>query len=240
MQSRIGLISCLGLLGFMVAMSAPALALVESTEVPPPQIRQTSSGSKGFLSGLGIRGFVHGGMLFHNAVQSFEAFAGESRGAVFGGGAQVTLGNGVFFQFSVEQSSKTGSRAFVHEGEVFSLGISSTVTLTPITFAGGYRFTGLGWLIPYGGGGYGSYGYKEESEFAESGEDVDERFGGFHVLGGAELTLWSGDALALAAAAEVEYSSVPDALGEGGLSQEFGEDNLGGTTLRIKFLVGRW
>lgn len=241
MQIRIRLISPVVLLGLVfVSTWTPSVALADSEKTPPPQIGQTSSGSGGFLSGIGIRGFVHGGIISLTASRSFEALTGEPTGDVFGGGAQVTLGNGVFFQFNVEQFKKTGNRAFIHEGQVFSLGISDTVTVTPITFGGGYRFTGLGRVVPYGGGGYGSYGYREESDFAESGEDVEERFGGYHVMGGAEFTFWASDTLALGVAAEIEYSSVPDALGEGGISKEFAEDDLGGTTFRVKFLVGRW
>jgi hypothetical protein len=179
-------------------------------------------------------------MISLTSSKSFEAFAGDSRGGLFGGGAQVTFGNGIFAQINVERFTKTGSRVFIHEGQVFSLGISSTVTVTPVTFGGGYRYTGLGRVVPYGGAGYGSYSYREESEFAESGENVEERFGGYYVSGGAEVTIWDGGMIALAAAGEIEYSSVPDALGEGGISQEFAEDDLGGTTFRIKFLVGRW
>jgi len=241
MQIRIRPLSPIVLVGFVVVSAwTSSVALAESDKTPPPQIGQTSSRSGGFLSGMGIRGFVHGGIISLTASQSFEALTGEPTGDVFGGGAQVTLGNGVFFQFNVEQFKKIGNRAFVHEGQIFSLGISDTVTVTPITFGGGYRFTGLGWVVPYGGGGYGSYGYREGSDFAESGEDVEERFGGYHIMGGAEFKFWSNDTLALGAAAEIEYSSVPDALGEGGLSKEFAEDDLGGRTFRIKFLVGRW
>ena len=43
----------------------------------------------------------------------------------------------------------------------------------------------------------------------------------------------------LAIGGEVAWSSVPDALGAGGVSAVFGEDNLGGTTIRIKATFGR-
>ena len=38
---------------------------------------------------------------------------------------------------------------------------------------------------------------------------------------------------------EVQYTTVPDALGMPGVSGEFGETNLGGLTFRVKVLVGR-
>jgi hypothetical protein len=37
----------------------------------------------------------------------------------------------------------------------------------------------------------------------------------------------------------VQYSSVSDILGQGGLSQELGEDNLGGVAVRFRLMVGR-
>jgi hypothetical protein len=90
-------------------------------------------------------------------------------------------------------------------------------------------------FIPFAGGGFSSYKYSETSDFSDPSEDVDERFHGLHVLGGAEyrVTRW------VTVGGEVLWSSVPDALGEGGVSAAFNEDNLGGTALRVKISVGR-
>jgi hypothetical protein len=38
---------------------------------------------------------------------------------------------------------------------------------------------------------------------------------------------------------DVVWTSVADAIGEGGASKAFGEDNLGGTSLRVKLVIGR-
>lgn len=76
--------------------------------------------------------------------------------------------------------------------------------------------------------------YRETSEFAESDEDIDERFNGFHIVGGAEYRVMKW----LAVGGEVLWSSV-DALGTGGVSEVFNENSLGGTTLRLKVTVGR-
>jgi hypothetical protein len=89
-------------------------------------------------------------------------------------------------------------------------------------------------LIPYVGGGFTSVKYRETSEFAESDEDIDERFNGFHIVGGAEYRVMKW----LAVGGEVLWSSV-DALGTGGVSEVFNENSLGGTTLRLKVTVGR-
>jgi hypothetical protein len=43
----------------------------------------------------------------------------------------------------------------------------------------------------------------------------------------------------LAVGGEVGWSSVADAIGQGGVSAHFNEDNLGGTSVRLKISVGR-
>jgi hypothetical protein len=40
-------------------------------------------------------------------------------------------------------------------------------------------------------------------------------------------------------AVEIQYTSVPNSIGAGGASAEFGESNLGGLQARVKLLVGR-
>jgi hypothetical protein len=85
------------------------------------------------------------------------------------------------------------------------------------------------------GGGWSSYRYTETSEFADPGEEVHERYGGFHLLGGAEVQVLQW----LSVGGEVAWSRVPNALGDSGVAADFGEDNLGGTSLRVKITIGR-
>jgi hypothetical protein len=89
--------------------------------------------------------------------------------------------------------------------------------------------------VPYAGGGWSSFAYEETSEFADAGDNVKERFNGWHLLGGAEfkVTQWLG------VGGEIVFSSIPDALGAGGVSEAFDESNLGGTSYRLKISVGR-
>jgi outer membrane protein W len=125
---------------------------------------------------------------------------------------------------------------FVSGSDVFPLGIPVDVEITPIEITGGWRFTTISSrLVPYAGAGWSSYAYKETSQFADADENVDERFNGWHILGGVELKLarWLG------VGGEVAYTSVPDALGAGGASEAFDETNLGGTSFRLKISVGR-
>jgi hypothetical protein len=116
------------------------------------------------------------------------------------------------------------------------LGIPLTVEITPLEITGGWRFKTLSSrFVPYAGAGWSSYAYSESSEFADPGENSDERFTGWHIVGGAEFRLarWLG------VGGEVVFSSVPNALGGGGVSEAFDEDNLGGTSYRLKISIGR-
>ena len=77
--------------------------------------------------------------------------------------------------------------------------------------------------------------YHESSEGSTSDDDVDDSFSGFHLLGGAEykITRWLG------VAGEASWTTVPDAIGEAGVSAFFDETDLGGTTIRFKITIGR-
>ena len=85
------------------------------------------------------------------------------------------------------------------------------------------------------GAGLGSYGYRETSEFSDAGENVDTRHSGTVLNGGAEFRLhrWVG------LGADVQYTHVPGILGLGGVSQQAGENDLGGVAVRVKLVVGR-
>jgi outer membrane protein W len=117
------------------------------------------------------------------------------------------------------------------------LGIPLTATITPLEITGGYRFTlhNLPKVRPYAAAGYGRYAYQETSSFADAGDDVDTSHSGFVVNGGAEFRLhrWAGLAV------DVQYSHVPGILGTGGVSQQAGENDLGGIAGRVRLIVGR-
>ncbi len=186
---------------------------------------------------IGVRGFGSVGGVTFSAAQSFDAVLGSSTGVNFGGGGQVTIPGGLYVEAFAWRFSARGERVFVGpDDEVFPLGIPTRVTLTPLELTGGYRFRNVSRrFVPYGGGGVSWYRYKETADFAESGDDLDDRFTGFHVLGGVEYRAhrWVG------VLGEVGWSSVPDALGAAGASAAFGEDDLGGAIFRVKVAVGR-
>jgi hypothetical protein len=224
MIRRYPFIAALALLGAMAA--SPVAAQTQTT-------RRASTPRS-----VEIGGYAMVGQFNFAASESFDAVLGTTSGVIFGGGATVGLPiGGLFVDVGAWQYSGSGERAFVADGEVFPVGIPLDVEIVPIEISAGWKFRirSLPKLLPYVAGGYTSFGYKETSPFAGSGEDVDERFGGYHLRGGAEfkLTTWLG------VAGEVAWTSVPDALGDGGVSAAFNEDNLGGTSFRARITVGR-
>jgi hypothetical protein len=87
-------------------------------------------------------------------------------------------------------------------------------------------------LVPYVGGGLLMLKYTETSDFAESSDNSAETFKGAVVFGGLDVPLTKR----LFVGGEVQYRSLRNALGSGGVSGHYGEKNLGGATVR--FLVG--
>ncbi|PWT81533.1 MAG: hypothetical protein C5B57_10240 [Blastocatellia bacterium] len=167
------------------------------------------------------------------AKTTFEAVFGDSFQRMFGGGALLAQ-RGVFLEIMVSRFKETGQRALLLNGETFGLNIPLTAALTPIEFAVGYRFRRRTSIIPYAGGGLGSYHYTESSSFSDPGEDVDVRHVGYLAVGGAEVRLhrWVG------VAAEVRYTHVPGILGVSGLSKDADENDLGGVAIGVKVIVG--
>ena len=196
-----------------------------------------SSTTLASAQGVDIKGYgMIGGMSF-TASESFDAIFGSSTGTIFGGGAEVGLPfGGLYFGVGAWRYNQDGERVFISGSEVFPLGIPLTVEITPVEITGGWRFKNISSrIVPYVGGGWSSYAYKETSQFADPDENVDERFNGWHLLGGVEFkaTRWLG------VGGEIAFTSVPDALGLAAASEAFDETNLGGTSYRLKISIGR-
>lgn len=229
--------------GDVLRDSASPLALrgLRALRGDPPE--QTPSGAQQTArttpsrEPIGIRGFGLFGVNYFSAEESFEAVLGSRSGAIFGGGVQVVFPIGVYAEVGAWRFSGDGERVFVGPGdEVFPLGIPTTVKVTPLEITGGWRFGNLSRrVVPYAGAGVNWTRYEETADFADGDDNVDERFTGFQLVGGVEVHLhrW------IHASGEIAWSSVADALGSGGASAAFDEDNLGGTSIRFKVLIGR-
>jgi hypothetical protein len=187
---------------------------------------------------LETRGFGDLGVTFFTARDSFKAILGSSNGIVFGGGGGVVLPQQFFVDVRASRFKKDGKRIVVAGGEVFDLGIPTTVTITPIEITAGYRFGRQRDLTrPYAGGGISVYRYSEGDQFATSSEAASETFTGFHLLAGIERRVQKYVGLA----GEAAYAVVPDALGQnaGSAGSAYGETDLGGATIRLKVVIGR-
>jgi hypothetical protein len=215
---------------FVVALAAPALA-------------QPSEG-------IAFRPFVMVIGQRFAAEETFTAVFDDPTQVMFGGGLSVTQGDQFYLELSASRFKKTGQRAFFSNGRSFGLGIPLTATLTPFEMSAGYRFhrnpapargrapvrpARPARFIPYLGAGVGLYRYQETSDFAQTGDDLDTQHVGGIAEGGLEVRLhrWIGVAV------DVRYTYVPGILGDGGVSKEAGETNLGGIAARFKLVVGR-
>ena len=168
---------------------------------------------------------------------TFNATLGSRVAPFFGGGVELATSRGIFVDLTVSRMSKDGQRAFVNNGEIFQLGIPLRVRLTPIEVSGGYRvkLRRHPRIAPYAGGGVGWYRYSETAGFASNNDDVQTTHAGWLVVGGAEVRLrrWIG------VAADAQYTRVPGILGQGGLSKDINEKDLGGVAARIRVILGR-
>ena len=225
------------MIAVLIGTAWPSLATAQNTPAQPAapaRARAASSPSRGWH----VAGFATAGTITFAAQDSFDAVFGTHSGPVYGGGARVGLPwGGLFAEVSASRFRDTGERVFVFNGTRIPLGISTTVAVTPIEVSAGWQFKlrKAPKLTPYVAGGYTSLRYEETSDFATGSENVDQHYGGYHLFGGAEykVTRWLG------AAGEVAWRTVPNALGDDGVSKAFREDNLGGTTLRFKITIGR-
>jgi hypothetical protein len=211
--------------------AGPAVAALFAREQRPRAARPPARST-----GLQIRAFGSTSTTWFTASSTFKAVLGKSSGQDVGGGLNITQGPG-YLEIGARRFSQSGERVFVTDsGQVFPLGIPAKVTMTPLDVTAGWRFRPrFGRVIPHVGLGYTRMTYEETSDFADEDEDVSESFNGFHVLGGVEVRVarWVG------LAGEVVRTSVADAIGAGGASQAFDENDLGGTSIRVKLVIGR-
>jgi len=216
-----------------VSVSVAAQPPDDRRRPPPPTPPPTSDAPPA----LSIRPFVMGAEQAFAAADTFDAVFGQSRQPFFGGGVQVVLHDRISIEVGASRFKKDGERAFFNDGQSFQLGLPLTAEIRPLEITGAYRFhfARTPRVVPYAGGGFGSYAYKETSPSSDPGEDVDIRHSGFVLNGGAEFRVhrWVG------IAGDLQYTHIPGILGAGGISKAAGEDDLGGLAARVKLVVGR-
>lgn len=175
------------------------------------------------------------GSVVFSASETFNAVAGSATKTGFGVGGTVShLWQSVFVDVSFWQHKLDGERVFVDNGTVYPLGIPLEVTFRPFDLVGGWRFGAMA-VEPYVGAGVSLVSYKETSDFSATGDDVNERKTGMVVLLGIDVPLSS----IIRVGGEFRYRSVTGILGDSGVSQAFGEDNLGGAAFAVRVSIGQ-
>jgi hypothetical protein len=170
------------------------------------------------------------------AKESFDAVAGTTTATGVGGGAEIhRLWKGVFLRGAVSRMKVEGERVFVFDGAVFPLNQPLEITMTPIELGAGWRFGAVGErLVPYVGAGAVWLKYREDGQGSTSADRVNETYTGAVIFGGVDVSVWRF----VSAGAEVAWrtAKVKDA---GGVFEAFGEDDLGGISVRVMLSVGR-
>ena len=159
------------------------------------------------------------------AADTFDAVYGGDRFTLVGLQAEVRFARGWYLALAAERGALDGELvAILPGGEVVPTGTPTEMTLTPVHLTVGWAFRpGARWGA-FVGGGPTLLDWEEENAVAPvSGSDA-----GVHAVGGLR---WSAGRWEVGA--ELRYSAVPDALGEGGVSAAFGEDDLGGVAVGL-------
>src|SRR5215510_3391360 len=143
------------------------------------------------------------------AIESFEAITGSASQSGIGFGGRLDgLWRGLFADVGFSQQKLDGRRVFLSGDTVFALGIATEITYRPIDLAAGWQF-GFNRVRPYVGGGASFLSYKEEADFAQAGDDVDERRIGALLIAGVDVAVVPH----LRIGGELRYRAISGVLG---------------------------
>ena len=217
-------------LSFLGTAAPEAVTIPESVDAQRPTTRPRASQEP--LLGLRVNiGFEYERM---QAVNTFRSLFGNPSVPGFGLGADVVIAQRYFFRMSFSHETRNGTRGFVANGQFFSTGVPLALLMRPVEIGGGLRFGSTkhpGLVCPYIGGAFLLTYFQQTSPQAESSDEVPAWFHGGAVFGGAEFAFGRH----LAASAELEYRTLPNAIGGSDVSQSFDESNLGGVVARVLF-----
>jgi opacity protein-like surface antigen len=173
-----------------------------------------------------------------SASRSADAVFGSSGGFNVGLSAQYIFPRGLFARAGFRTFGKEGEKVFLADAgsTPYPLGFPLKADINSIDVLGGWRFK-LGGkkpssFVPYVAAGLEIASYSEESTVAGLVETSDQTKTGFQFLGGLEYRGFGNFALGV----EAGYSLVPNALGVGGVSKIYNEDDIGG--FRVMGRVG--
>lgn len=226
MRARLVTLSALVLLS--LAMPAAAQTQTFDAQTRPPQRPAAVRAPRAVP--IGGRVFFALDSDTMTASKTFDAILGSSTLAAYGGGGEVlNIWRRVFVRGALTFVSKDGTRIQEVADEFIPIGIPLTVTMRPFELAGGWRFgkNERDHVIPYAGGGLLLVSLKQKSTVpTETAESTSDSFTGTVLFGGIDF-LPAGKFMA---GAEVQYRTVPNAIGDDTTTSK--ERNLGGFTLR--------
>jgi opacity protein-like surface antigen len=219
----------------VLALAAPAAAQdssqaghSQSSSQKPPQTAKPVTRKPP----IGLRAVGAVQLAAMDSSATFKTLLGSSNLLGFGGAVDVlNLVSKVFVRFGVSQDSGDGFRAIVlDDGSVHSTGVPLTLNVRTVELGAGWRqyprkHPKFAWYL---GGGIAFSQLSSESPFALSGDSDSESGSGALVFAGFDRTIWKS----VIGGLEVQYRSIPDAIGSGGVSEAKHENSLGAATIR--------
>lgn len=202
----------------VVPMATPAMAQPRDPK-PPPAVP------------FDFRAYAHLDEVWMQASQSFDAVIGTSSLTAGGVGVDVVdLWRGLFVRAGISRMGGHGSRVFFIDGDVVASNVPVAVRMRTIELGAGWRqaLPKRPKYVVYGGVDLLRVRYTEVSDVATDDENAPEGFWGSSIFGGLEVQIWKR----MIAGGEVQFRSVPDAIGSAGVSNDFDETNLGGFVIR--------
>jgi hypothetical protein len=175
---------------------------------------------------------VRAGTFEPTASETYDALWGETM-VQLGVQAEARFQRGWYLALSVDRGEVDGELVGVGPGgALVPTGEPTTLTMTPIHLTvGGIARRDRPWSLYFGGGPSLLLWEDDNAVFPEDGSD-----NGFHAVAGVRRSFARAGV-----AAEARWSTIPDALGAGGVSAHFDEDDWGGLALNLvlAFRLGR-
>jgi hypothetical protein len=159
------------------------------------------------------------------AADTWDALYGGDTMTQLGAQAELRFERGWFLALAADRGEVDGELVGVGPGGgLVPTGEPTTLTLTPIHLTiGGVARPGSPWQVYYGGGPSLLLWEDDNAVFPDDGSD-----GGLHAVLGLRRSFTRAEA-----AAEARWSTFPDSLGEGGVSELLGESDWGGLSLHL-------
>jgi len=183
---------------------------------------------------LGARAYFLYDAVSLRASDTFDAVLGTSTMTGAGGGGELLhFWKNALARIAVSQMSDNGTRVAIVDGQVIDLDIPIDVKLRTVEIGGGWRFfrRRMPNVAFYTGASLLIVTLEEITDVGTSPIDDRASSNGYALFGGVDIRLrkWRW----FTAGVEAQFRGVPDAIGDGGASEAFGEKDLGGVALRV-------